>query len=91
VASLCGLFALHAFAGEFVARSFVALWFHLRFGVDANQLGSLFFGTNLCSAVSYLVAVRLAHCFGLLNAMVFTHLLSNLLHGGIRPPEEVKS
>jgi|DewCreStandDraft_5_1066085.scaffolds.fasta_scaffold00342_32 MFS family permease len=79
VASLCGLFALDAFAGGFVAQSFVALWFHLRFGVDADQLGPLFFGTNLCSALSYPVAARLARRFGLLNTMVFTHLPSNLL------------
>lgn len=79
VAVLGGLFAVDAFAGGFVAQSFVALWFHLRFGVDTDQLGPLFFGTNLCSALSYPVAARLARRFGLLNTMVFTHLPSNLL------------
>lgn len=79
VAILSGLFALDAFAGGFIAQSFLALWFHLRFGVDTDQLGPLFFGTNLCSALSYPVAARLARRFGLLNTMVFTHLPSNLL------------
>lgn len=79
VALLSSLFALDAFAGGFVAQSFMALWFRQRFGLDAAQLGPLFFGINVCAAVSYLVAARLAGWFGLLHTMVFTHLLSNLL------------
>ena len=34
---------------------------------------------GLCSAVSYLVAVPISERFGLINTMVFTHLLANLL------------
>jgi MFS family permease len=51
----------------------------LRYGVGPEVLGPLFFGTNLLSAVSFLVAARVADRFGLLNTMVFTHLPSNLL------------
>jgi len=42
-------------------------------------LGPLFFGTNLLSAASFLIAASMADRFGLLNTMVFTHIPSNLL------------
>ncbi|HYM92266.1 MAG TPA: MFS transporter [bacterium] len=66
-------------AGGFVVQSLVAYWFHQRFGVSLEQLGPLFFGTNLLSALSALAAAALADRFGLLNTMVFTHLPSNVL------------
>src|ERR1041384_4245310 len=52
VFKLSALFALDAFAGGFVLQSFMAYWFHLRFGADAAILGSVFFGANLFAAVS---------------------------------------
>jgi len=64
-------------------QSLLAYWFHLRFGVSPGALGALFFGTNLLSALSFLVATRLAERFGLLNTMVFTHLPSNVLLLGV--------
>ena len=45
----------------------------------AEALGALFFGTSLLSALSFLVATRVAERVGLLNTMVFTHLPSNVL------------
>jgi len=56
-----------------------AYWFYLRFKTDLKSLGAIFFGTNLLSAVSFLAAPAIARRFGLLNAMVFTHLPSNFL------------
>ena len=44
-----------------------------------EALGALFFGTSLLSALSFLVATRVAERVGLLNTMVFTHLPSNVL------------
>lgn len=79
VARLSALFALDSFAGGFILQSFLAYWFHLRFGVGEATLGALFFGTNLLSGLSALVAVPLARRFGLINTMVWTHLPSNLL------------
>jgi len=60
-------------------QSIVAYWFYLRFKTDLKSLGAIFFGTNLLSAVSFLAAPAIARRFGLLNAMVFTHLPSNFL------------
>ena len=57
----------------------MAYWFHIRFGVEAGVLGSIFFGANILAGISSLLAVRLADRFGLINTMVFTHIPSNIL------------
>jgi len=79
VLKLSGLFALDAFAGGFVIQSMMAYWFHIKFGVDAGLLGSIFFGANILAGISALLAVRIAARIGLINTMVFTHIPSNLL------------
>jgi predicted MFS family arabinose efflux permease len=76
---LSSLFAVDAFAGGFVVQSFVAFWFHSRFGANEATLGAIFFGANLLAGVSALSAGWLARRFGLVNTMVFTHLPSNVL------------
>ncbi len=79
VLQLAGLQGIDALAGGFIIQSLLAYWFHLRFGVGPGAIGALFFGTNLLSAVSFLVAARIGERIGLLNTMVFTHLPSNVL------------
>jgi MFS family permease len=79
VLRLSALFALDAFAGGLVIQSLVAYWFHVRFGIDAGVIGSIFFGANILAGVSALLAGRLAERIGLINTMVFTHIPSNLL------------
>ncbi|HEY7291908.1 MAG TPA: MFS transporter [Vicinamibacterales bacterium] len=79
VFKLSALFALDAFGGGFVVQSFAAYWFYLRFGVDLERLGLLFFGANVLAGISALVASRLAKRIGLLKTMVVTHLPSNVL------------
>jgi predicted MFS family arabinose efflux permease len=79
VFEMAGLQALDSLAGGFIVQSLLVYWFHLRFGVGPDVLGPLFFGTNLLSAVSFLVAARVAGRIGLLNTMVFSHLPSNVL------------
>lgn len=79
VLRLSGLFALDAFAGGFVLQSFVAYWFTRKFGVSEATLGEIFFGANLLSGFSALVAVPLARRFGLVATMVGTHLPSNVM------------
>jgi MFS family permease len=79
VALLSVLFGLDALAGGFIIQSLVAFWFHLRWGLEAEMLGVLFFFAGLLSGVSLLVAGWMAERVGLLNTMVFTHLPSNVL------------
>ena len=79
VLKLSALFAMDAFAGGFVVQSFVAYWFHIRFGVPPAALGSIFFGANILAGVSALLAARVAAQIGLVQTMVFTHIPSNVL------------
>src|SRR5439155_752220 len=79
VMKLSALFALDAFGGGFVVQSFAAYWFYLRFGVNPETLGVIFFWANIFAGISALLASRLASRFGLINTMVDTHLPSNIL------------
>src|SRR5438045_7846023 len=79
VMKLSSLFALDSFAGGFVVQSFAAFWFYLRFGVNPGTLGVIFFWANIFAGISALFASRLASRLGLINTMVVTHLLSNVL------------
>jgi MFS family permease len=76
---LSALFALDSFGGGFVVQSFAAYWFYLRFGVNPETLGAIFFWANIFAGISALLASRLASRFGLIRTMVATHLPSNVL------------
>lgn len=75
---LSALFVLDSFAGGLVVQSLVAYWLSAKFGTNAATLGVLFFFASLLSALSQLVAARLAARFGLINTMVWTHIPANL-------------
>ena len=79
VLRLSSLFAVDAFAGGFVVQSILAYWFTLRWGADPGQLGAIFFGANIMSGISALLAARIAAKIGLIRTMVFTHIPSNVL------------
>ena len=79
VGRLSALFSLDAFAGGLIVQSMVAYWFHIKYGVEAGIIGSIFFGANILAGISALLAVRLANKIGLINTMVFTHVPSNIL------------
>jgi len=75
---LATLFGLDAFGGGFVVQSMLALWLYQRFGMSLELAGLIFFWTGMLTALSYLVAVRIAARIGLVNTMVFTHLPSSV-------------
>ena len=75
---LASLFSLDAFGGGFVVQSMVALWLYQRFDMSLEVTGVLFFWTGMLTAISYLVAVRIAARIGLVNTMVFSHLPSSV-------------
>jgi MFS family permease len=79
VLRLSALFAVDAFAGGFVVQSFVAYWFHRKFGAGEALLGGILFGANVLAGLSALSAAWIARRIGLVNTMVFTHLPSNAL------------
>jgi MFS family permease len=76
---LAALFSVDAFAGGFIVQSMLALWLFQRFDLSTATAGAIFFWTGLFSALSYLVAVRIAERIGLVYTMVFTHLPSSVL------------
>jgi MFS family permease len=75
---LAALFSLDAFGGGFVVQSLLALWLFERYDLSVTTAGTIFFWAGILTALSYLVAARLAGRIGLVNTMVFTHLPSNL-------------
>lgn len=79
VLKLSALFSVDAFAGGFVVQSFVAYWFHHRFGASPALLGGIFFGANVLAGISALSAAAIARRIGLVRTMVATHLPSNVL------------
>ncbi|MEX2223323.1 MAG: MFS transporter [Candidatus Rokuibacteriota bacterium] len=80
---LAVLFALDSLAGGFVLQSLIAYWLYTRFAMDLTALGWIFFGAQILSGLSLLLAARLAPRLGLVNTMVFSHLISNVLLIGI--------
>ncbi len=79
VMRLSGLFALDSFGGGFVPQTFIAYLFVRKYDASPQTLAIVFFAIGILQALSFQAAVRLAGRIGLLRAMVFTHLPSNLL------------
>jgi len=79
VYGMAALFGMDSFGTGFLVQSLLALWLYQRFSISVAIAASILFWTSICSAISYLVAVPIAARIGLINAMVFTHLPSNVL------------
>ena len=79
VSTLAILFSVDAFAGGFIVQSMLALWLFQRFELSTVTAGAIFFWTGVFSALSYLVAVKIAERIGLVYTMVFTHVPSSVL------------
>ncbi len=78
VFKLSALFAVDSFGGGFIGQSILSYYFHIRFGLDLSSLAIIFFATQLVTALSFLLAERIARRVGLLRTMVFTHIPSNV-------------
>lgn len=79
VTKLSLLFAMDALGGGFIVQSILAYWFYAKFQANLSELGIIFFLTQITTAISFLMAAKIASRIGLLNTMVFTHLPSNIL------------
>lgn len=79
VKKLSVLFGMDSFAGGFVIQSWVAYWFFAKFAVPENEVANIFFIAGILTAVSYMVAAKLASRIGLVRTMVFTHIPANIL------------
>jgi len=78
VVKLSALFAVDSFGGGFIGQSILSYYFFLRFGLDLSTLGIVFFVTQIVTAMSFLLAERIARRVGLLRTMVFSHIPSNV-------------
>ena len=72
------LFALDSFAGGFVVQSLVSYYLYRRYSLDLETLGLIFGVAQILTAISVLLAARVAARYGLLPTMVVSHLLSNV-------------
>ena len=79
IRKLSALFALDSFGGGFIGVSILSYYFYQRYSLNLDSLGLLFAGTQIITAISFLVAERIARRIGLIRTMVFTHIPSNLL------------
>ena len=79
VRRLSALFALDSFGGGFIGISILSYYFYERYSLQLGSLGLLFAGTQIITAISFLVAERIARQIGLIRTMVYTHIPSNLL------------
>src|SRR5437867_9860803 len=79
VRKLSALFALDSFGGGFVGISILSYYFYEKYSLQLSSLGLLFAGTQIVTAISFLVAERIARQIGLIKTMVYTHIPSNLL------------
>jgi len=76
---IAALFALDSLAGGFVVQSLIAYWLFVRYGLPPGALGMVFFGAQAMTVASLLIAAPVAARIGLVNTMVFSHLVSNVL------------
>ena len=79
VKKLSFLFGMDSFAGGFVIQTWVAFWFFTRFNAPLGEVSEIFFYAGVLTAISYIVAAKLAGKIGLVNTMVFTHIPSNIM------------
>jgi len=75
---MVALFSLDSFGGGFIVQSILALWLLQVFDLPIATTANILFWSNLLTAFSFLVAVRVARRIGLIRTMVFTHLPANL-------------
>jgi len=78
IRKIAALFALDAFGGGFILQSWVMYWFYIRFHLDLPSLGWIYFLLQMTTGLSLLAAAPLTKKWGLVNTMVFSHLISNL-------------
>ncbi|OQE01623.1 hypothetical protein PENVUL_c042G05720 [Penicillium vulpinum] len=83
------LFGVDSFASGLASLSWMTYFFRGKFNLPEGELGTIFFTTNIISAVSMLVASSLAKRIGNVKTMVFTHLPSAICLALISVPSSL--
>jgi MFS family permease len=79
IQELTAIFALDSAGGGMVLYSIIALWMKGRFGFDLGRIGAVLGFMSLASAASALAAPKIANRIGLVETMVSTHMVANVL------------
>ena len=75
---LVPLFAIDSFASGLIPLSWLSPFFHEKFGLSHEWLGTLFFAATFIAAASNIVSASFARRVGLVYTMVFAHLTSDV-------------
>ena len=78
VLKLSALFAVDSFGGGFIGQSIIGYYFFERYKLNLGTLGLILSATQIVTALSFLLAERIARRIGLLRTMVFSHIPSNV-------------
>ncbi|MDG6901912.1 MAG: MFS transporter [Nitrososphaerota archaeon] len=74
---LSALFSVDAFGGVFVTTYLLSIWFNSTYGLQLEELGTVFFVASVAAAASTYGAALIALRIGNLRTMVYTHLVSS--------------
>jgi len=83
IVGLNALFSVDQLGSSLTTASLMAYWFHTRFGLELDALAALSFTTQLLSALSMWLSIRLARRVGYVRTMVFTHIPASLMLVGL--------
>lgn len=79
ILTISSLFAIDSFAGGMIFESFLSFWLFTQFGMSAAAIGGLLIASQALNMVSLALAPWVARRIGLLNTLVFTQVVSNIM------------
>ncbi len=79
ILTMSGLFSIDSFAGGMMFESFLSFWLFTKFGMSVAAIGGMLIAAQGLNMVSLALAPYVARKFGLLNTLVFSQVLSNLM------------
>jgi hypothetical protein len=79
IVGLALLFGVDSFAGGMIADTFISFWLVKHFDMGVEVIGAVFVVVQILNSYSLWVAAKLAARWGLLNTMVWTQTIANLL------------
>ncbi|MCL4325330.1 MAG: MFS transporter [Candidatus Thermoplasmatota archaeon] len=76
---LSALFAMDSFGGGLITLPLIILWFKYVYNISLTTAGIIFTVVNIITAISILLSAKIANRMGVVNTMVITHLISNVM------------
>ncbi len=79
ILTISGLFAVDSFAGGMIFESFLSFWLYTKFGMSAAAIGAMLIAAQGLNMVSLALAPWVARRIGLINTLVFSQVVSNIM------------